>query len=171
MKRCTYISVIFVLLLASATFAQTADQIVKLSATIRPKNLSPAGQKVTALLTAKIEDGWHVHALSQVPGGPTTMVVTVRADQFFRLAAPVTSTKGENKFDANFEMNMDFYEGLVEVRVPLLVGAQVPAGTQKVRFDVLFQTCNETTCLPPTRVHLEAIAEIAGVMVRSGQQR
>jgi thiol:disulfide interchange protein len=133
---------------------------VKWSARIPSQGALKPGQKTSASLSAEIENGWHVYAISQPPGGPVAMAVTAPAGQPFRLAGAVTGTKPDHKFDPNFLINTSFYQQSLTLTVPLLVERSAHAGEQKAKIDVLFQTCNSSMCLPPTTAHLEATATI-----------
>src|SRR5260370_18069708 len=144
--------------------AQTAEQVVKWSARIPAQGTLRPGQKASASLSAEIESGWHVYAISQPPGGPVAMAVTVPAGQPFRLAGTVTGTRPEHKFDPNFLIDTFFHEESLKLTVPLLVERGAHAGEQKAKIDVLFQTCNKSMCLPPTTAHPEAPATIAGAI-------
>lgn len=151
-----------VLLLASGIcgVAQTADQIVKWSAKIPSQALVP-GAKAYAELTAQIESGWHVYAISQLPGGPTAMAVAVPEGQPFRLTGRVISTEPEHKFDPNFDIDTAFHLDNVQLKVPLQVESAAAPGVYDVKIDVVFQTCSESMCLPPATAHLVAKAKIA----------
>ncbi len=143
--------------------AQVPQEIVKWSATISAQHPLKPGARVTALLSAEIENGWHVYALSQAPGGPVALKITVPAGQSFRLAGSTTGTKPQRKYDPNFEIETEFYTESVKLSVPLMGEVNAPSGTHKIRIDVLFQACSEKLCLLPATTHLEVTADVAAL--------
>ncbi len=140
--------------LSAACSAQSANRIVQWSVSFpEHKQLNP-GAKTTAVVEAAIENGWHVYALSQVPGGPTPLTVKVPDNSVLNAAGLPTESKPESIFDKSFDMETQFYKHSFEIKVPLAVKATALLGDQSADIDVRFQTCNDNTCLPPTVIHL-----------------
>jgi len=146
-------------LAAPGLFAQTPDQIVHWSASIKPQTVKP-GEQPVASVTAKIENGWHVYSITQAPGGPIKTSVRVPDGQDLHLAGTVKGTKPEVSFDKNFNMNTEYYQHAVSLDAPLAVDNKATPGAKKVKIDVRFQTCSDRLCLPPSTVHLQADATV-----------
>lgn len=152
--------VLLYLALSAACGAQSANRIVQWSISIpEHKQLSP-GAKTTAVVEATIENGWHVYALSQGPGGPTPLTVKIPDNSVFKAAGVPTESKPESIFDKSFDMETQFHKHFFEVKFPLAVKANALLGDQTADIDVRFQTCNDNTCLPPTVIHLALQATI-----------
>ena len=149
-------AVIAVILASPSLHGQTAESIVRWSARAEQGQSIMPGQRTKVTIHAQIKEGWHVYAPNQAPGGPKAMAIEVPDNQPFRLSAPVKASTPQTKFDANFEMNTESYEGSFSVRVPLLVETNSQPGPADIQIDVTFQTCNQRTCLPPATVHLKA---------------
>lgn len=155
-----------VLLLVVSTVAidaQQASDIVHWAAKISPVHSLKPGEKATATLDAKIEEGWHVYSISQPPGGPATTVISVPSKQAIRLDGKVTGPVPESAYDPNFEMQTEFYEESAIFKVPLVVDSTAKAGPVKGAIDVLFQACNDRLCLPPTTIQVPLTFRVAGV--------
>ncbi len=148
-------------LLASSSLlvSQTPEQVAHWSAVIKPEALKP-GATAHAVVSAKIESGWHIYSVTQAPGGPTKAVVRVPDGQDIHVAGPVTGPKPETAFDKNFNINTEFYRHAVALDLPLTLDAKALPGTKKVKIDVRFQSCNDRLCLPPSTAHLEAPATV-----------
>jgi thiol:disulfide interchange protein DsbD len=126
-----------------------------------PDKAQRAGEKVSVELSAKIDSGWHLYSITQPPGGPTTTVISVPPKQVLEAAGTITGPVPQTAYDPNFEMDTEFYEELASFKVPLVVDSKAKPGPANVVIDVLFQVCNDTTCMPPTTVHVPLKVTIA----------
>jgi thiol:disulfide interchange protein len=147
--------------ICAPALAQTASQIVPWSIELRPAATLRSGEKATAHLSATIKTGWHVYALSQGPGGPTPLTLKLQDAPAFELSGLPKAATPLSLYDKNFEMETQFYEHSIEIDLPVAVKPAAPEGHQEATLDVHFQTCNETTCLPPSTAHLTFEATIA----------
>jgi thiol:disulfide interchange protein len=139
-------------LIGSSAFGQTAEEIVRWSA--HGPTSARAGALISIELQADIQKGWHVYSISQMPGGPETTVISFPGKQPFRQDGLLQPPMVHKAFDPNFNMETETYEGTVKFKIPVIVDAAAPVGNQKIAIDVLFQTCNDTMCLPPFTKHL-----------------
>jgi thiol-disulfide isomerase/thioredoxin len=105
-------------------------------------------------LNAEIEEGWHIYSISQAPGGPTTTVIRFPGNQPFRQDGAMEPPKPHKSFDPNFDMETQTYEGKINFKIPVSINTGAPLGGQKIAVNVLYQTCDESTCLPPYETHL-----------------
>ena len=121
-----------------------------------PRSMAP-GATITTTLTAQIDEGWYVYALSQKPGGPIPMHVALpkNAPAPFTLGAVTTTTPVKRKFDPNFQMETEIHEEIASYDVKNTIAARA-AGNQVLRLVITFQTCNERLCLPPKDEELRA---------------
>jgi thiol:disulfide interchange protein DsbD len=67
--------------------------------------------------------------------------------------------------DPNFEINTETHEGSATFRLPLVVVADASAGAQQLNIDVRFQACDDTKCLPPRTIKLNAPVTLAATAV------
>ena len=155
-SMCRWMVAIIAFLLMGATPGQTPGQtpedIVRWTAS-GPATAN-AGALLTVELNAEIEDGWHIYSISQIPGGPTTSVISYPGKQAFRQDGAMKPPLPQTSFDSNFKIETEIYEGKINFKIPLSLEAAVTLGNQKIAIDVLYQACNETTCLPPHTTHL-----------------
>jgi DsbC/DsbD-like thiol-disulfide interchange protein len=152
---------LLILLLVVGTlrgFAATPQPIQwTLSASVTGSQPMKKGASAVATLHAVIQRGWHLYALDQEPGGPIATKISLPARQSFVLDGDVDQPTPMVATDPNFNLETHFYEDHVTFTLPLKVTAQLRAGPNKVSVDVLYQTCNDTMCLPPTVVHLTSL--------------
>jgi len=121
------------------------------------------GATITTTLTALIDDGWYIYAVSQKPGGPIPMHVALppKSPSLFTLGAVTTSTPAKRKFDPNFQMETEVHEETASYDVTTLLPASALVGKHTLRLVVTFQTCNERLCLPPKDEELRAEIAVA----------
>ena len=103
------------------------------------------GANVTVELDAKIDSGWHLYSTnpSKASNIPTAIGVAAPA----KLVGKVVEEKPIRKFDNNFEAEVEFFENSAKFSVPVQLGSD-----GKAAVTVLFQTCNDRTCLPPKTI-------------------
>lgn len=150
---------IFVVVCCGRAEAQTpVHWTMKLS----PSGSVAPGGVLTATASAEIDAGWHVYALTQGPGGPHALDITVQKSSIFSLRGRPTSPPPTKAFDPNFNMETEFHEGSAVVTIPISVAKSAPSGAAKLDIDVSFQTCNERLCLPPATETLTATVVVQG---------
>src|SRR5262245_53389983 len=137
-----------------------------------PRTMAP-GAAITATLTAQIDEGWYIYALSQKPGGPIPMHVALpKGASRFTLGAITTSTPAKRKFDPNFQMETEIHQELASYDVKATLATGTPPGKNTLRLVVTFQTCNERLCLPPKDEELAAeIGTGTGELRGTGESR
>ena len=154
MKRLGAAVFLVSLAAAAVPVAATAQTPVPVQWSIAPlpATASTSTKPIDATLTAVIEEGWKVYSLTQAPGGPVALVITVPKEQRFSSAGPPAGPLPHVAFDPNFNFDTEYYEGKPTFKVPVRLSAGPGAATLKVL--VVYQTCNQRLCLPPTEVEL-----------------
>jgi DsbC/DsbD-like thiol-disulfide interchange protein len=132
------------------TYGQRPSEVVKWSAGATKST----AHATTVTLSATIQDGWHVYALSQPPGGPTPLKISVPAGAPFEIGAPIKEVNVTRHDDPNFKMETLYYLNAVTLHVAMKNTGAASATTIPV--DVRFQACNDRLCLPPYTAHLTA---------------
>ncbi len=136
--------------IALAARAQRPTDNVKWS--VEPIRVSASSAQVK--LSAAVQDGWHVYALSQPAGGPTPLKITVPTGSPYALEGPVAETGVVRHQDPNFNMETIYYLKAATFHVGLKPTGSAPADTAPI--DVRFQACSDRLCLPPYTAHLTA---------------
>jgi Disulphide bond corrector protein DsbC len=134
--------------------AQSPQEVAKWSASLEtPERVKPGGGAVIKL-SAEIRDGWHVYALSEPAGGPTPLKVTLGDNVLARLSGSASGDAPTRKHDPSFDLDTNFYEHALTLRVPIALKNESGAGARIIPVDVRFQSCTDRICLPPTTVRL-----------------
>jgi hypothetical protein len=110
--------------------------------------------EATVELSGQVEDGWHVYALTQPPGGPTPLRVTLDANAIAQEAGSPSATRPEKKYDPSFELETQYYAHSFTVYLPVRLSGEHSAGERRIPVSVRFQTCNGQVCEPPKTIHL-----------------
>jgi thiol:disulfide interchange protein DsbD len=137
-----------------------AQAPVRWSMTTDPTRVSP-GDRLQARVTAAIDDGWKVYALTQPAGGPFAASFKVPDGPLFAAAGAADGPLPHVAFDPNFNLETQYHEQEAAFLIPVRVAPAATPGTHALRVIVTFQTCNERLCLPPTDVALEAQVLVA----------
>ena len=145
-----------VLVLAATLAVQRPTDIVKWSAEAPAAGVR-AGTVARINLTARVEDGWKLYALSQPKGGPVPLGIAVAKDAPFTLAArqivaPAPKSQKDELFDGG---NTQYYEETASFVLPVTVPKTVAPGEHTVPIDVTFQACGKELCLRPFTQRLD----------------
>ncbi len=150
MRRITAIT-FAILVLASAVPAQTADDSPVHWSAAPPAAAVHAGERFDVKLSAKIDEGWHIYAVTQSPP-PIAARFKVLSGPPFEVSGTVRQSPPKEEFDPNFGIQVQLFYDVAEFWVPLQVASTAGPGDYDVRIQAFYQTCNNKTCLPPKGV-------------------
>ena len=133
---------------------------------------APQGAKVLATLRAKVDPGWHLYSLS-TPPPPIATTVQLADNPVFKVArvlqpAPIL------KFDPNFNAKTETFEGETAFLLELEVKKEAPTGPATITATPRYQTCSDTSCIPPKSKNVDASftidpnAKTAGISIPKG---
>lgn len=144
-----------ILALTSSLVPQRPTDIVKWSAE-PPAAGVRAGGVAKIGLTARVEEGWKLYAISQPKAGPIPLAIAVGKGAAFTLAAKeIVSPKPKVQQDQQFSTTTQYYENEAAFVLPVTVPQAVAPGEQIVPIDVTFQACGKELCLRPYTQRLE----------------
>jgi hypothetical protein len=139
--------------LCGAGAEQSPNSTVQWAAFVISTAAVTHGRTATVELSADVQEGWHVYALTQPPGGPTALHVTLDDNDVAQLVGVPSATIPEKRHDASFDLETQFYSHSFALRLPVRL-MQPAAGRQLIPVSVRFQTCSDRECQPPRTVHL-----------------
>jgi thiol:disulfide interchange protein DsbD len=143
---------------------------VNITVKIDQNQLKP-GQTAKLMITAKLDPGWHLYALTQPPP-PRAAQVKIDESGVFKLAGPVRQPKPKVYKDPNFsEPDKPFmsqaFENEVTFTAPIKVASDAKGGAQKLIAKFSYQVCDDQTCLRPTTKTLEVETTIVAASVKA----
>ncbi|HYN81034.1 MAG TPA: protein-disulfide reductase DsbD N-terminal domain-containing protein [Gemmatimonadaceae bacterium] len=121
-----------------------------------------AGTATTLRLAAAIDSGWYIYSITQKPGGPTPMTISVAPSPPFSLDGSAVGPQPIVIFDKEFGIETERYEGNPAFAVPVSVAATSGAETKTLDIKVRYQACNASFCLPARTTVLTTRVEVAG---------
>ncbi|MFV0593007.1 MAG: cytochrome c biogenesis protein CcdA [Draconibacterium sp.] len=139
MKKITLVFILFVVAIAAQ------------SQVVEPVTWSFSQNKVSEteydlVLTAKIDEGWHLYATKLPEGGPIQTTFYFENLENAELAGEITASKEAiDKFDQSFQLDVKYYEK----EVSFTQRVKVSADNATVSGYVEFMSCNDETCTPP----------------------
>lgn len=154
---------VFLALLCAAHgvgIAQVAEPTVEWAASWDAETEVKPGTLGTLNLSGVVQDGWHVYALTQPPGGPTALRVSIEDNPVAGLAGSPSGTSPEHRHDPSFNLDTQFYTHSFAVHVPVALKPRVGAGRQLIPVSVRFQTCSARECQPPRTIHLSVPIDV-----------
>ena len=123
--------------------------------------------KFDLVMTADIDNGWHLYAMDIAEGGPIATSFTFEEPAGYSLEGkPVATDKPEVKFDNSFGMDIGMHSVRAGFRQKITVN-QYPA---TIKGFVTFMSCDDKQCLPPRDVEFSVVISGVGAASASGEQ-
>jgi DsbC/DsbD-like thiol-disulfide interchange protein len=151
-------------LIAGPIAAQDPGPIT--AAVVKPQtfvslNPVPRGQEFQIAVTAEIAHGYHMnsHHPSDAYLIPTTLTPQLPAG--FEVLDTIYPAGRQQKFTFSPDKPLDVYSGSVTLKVKIRAGANVPLGAATIPMILRYQACNDSTCLPPVKLPVEAKITVA----------
>ncbi|MFN2531239.1 MAG: redoxin domain-containing protein [Pyrinomonadaceae bacterium] len=126
-----------------------------------------AGDRFNAQLIATIDEGWHLYSPDQSSGGPLPTRIKLMETEAFKLAGDIDIPPPQVTFDPVFKMETQIFEGEAMFMLPIVVNADAASGEHMLAVSVTFQSCNQTTCLPPKAVKVTSELKIVAGIART----
>ena len=151
---------------ASAADTAPFDPLASISAALgSPAQVTAAiepgaGQGIL-VVTATLEEGWHLYSLEQKPGGPQPTKITVAADSPLKLAGPFRPDAAPHRRTIKDVpgwngLVVEEHAGTVTWRAPLALNPDGKAA--EVHGSVSLQLCRDNACTPPETIPFKAVA-------------
>lgn len=122
--------------------------------TISPARIDGGGSG-SVTLSAKIDDGWHIYAVTQGPGGPVPTRITLAPGQALGISTdPLVSPAPKTEMDESFGIPVQMHER--QVAFTMKMKADTRAKLDSVHVRARYQACNASLCLPPQTAQLSA---------------
>jgi DsbC/DsbD-like thiol-disulfide interchange protein len=120
------------------------------------------GRTLPVAVQADIAKGWHIYSLSQKPGGPIPLRLTLVGAADVVIRGVINAPKPERAFDKNFGLETELYSGSPRFTIPVGIAGRSPAGIRKLQVAARYQVCSDKLCLPPRTDKLDLTLRVTG---------
>lgn len=121
-----------------------------------------AGEVFNVKVEATIEGDWHLYSVLNDPdAGPYPTTFSSAINQM-TIAGPVQETEAILAFDPNFNTELGWHSNRAEFTIPVAFRTDLQ-GEQPVHLEVLYQVCDDRSCLPPKTKSIEGTILLAGI--------
>lgn len=121
-----------------------------------------AGEVFNVTVEATIEGDWHLYSILNDPdAGPFPTTFSSGTSQM-AVAADPTESEADVQFDPNFETELGWHSKSAQFVIPIAFKPDL-SGEQTVLLEVLYQVCDDKSCLPPKTKQIEGVVELVGV--------
>jgi hypothetical protein len=158
--RALCVAVAFGVVVSEASIAQEDERTVDWTASWSAGGGVGPAEQGTLELSGVVQEGWHVYALTQQPGGPTALRISIEDNPVASQAGAASGTPPESRHDPSFNLDTQFYTHSFAIHVPVAVKSAVAAGGQVIPVSVRFQTCSARECRPPRTIQLSVPIEV-----------
>ena len=139
----------FLLISMAIVNAQVLEPV---SWTFKSEKKSDTGYEI--IMTASIDDTWHLYAMDIPEGGPIATSFKFDTLEFYTLdGKPVAVNEPEVKFDNSFGMDIGMHSGTAEFRQKITVN-KLPVTVSGI---VTFMSCDDSQCLSPRDVEFSVV--------------
>lgn len=151
-----------VLLMISPFFvnAQMLDPVTY-EVTEAPENVK-AGEAFEISIKANIEGKWHLYSIANDPDAGPYPTQFSSQNPKLQIAGNVGESDPEIEFDPNFETELGWHTSEATFTVPLAFQTDA-SGQSMIDLQVLYQVCDDKSCLPPKRKSITQAITISGV--------
>ena len=143
------------------SWAQDQHIAPKASSVVKPQIFAsldpiPRGREFQIAVVIEIARGYHMnsHHPSDAYLIPTTLTPQLPAG--FQLVDTIYPDGHLQKFSFSPDKPLDVYSGSVTVKLKLQAQASAPLGPISIPMTLRYQACNDSTCLPPVRLPVDA---------------
>ena len=130
------------LILSLSSFAQIYDP-VKWSTSVEKISDS----EFDLIITASIEDGWHLYSQNVPENGPIATSFTFEKNDDYELVGGTIEEEGHTVFDPVFQMKIKYFEEKATFKQRVKIHSE-KAST--IVGELEFMVCDDESCLPPT---------------------
>ena len=121
-----------------------------------------AGEVFNVTVEATIDGDWHLYSVLNDPdAGPYPTTFSSASNQMV-VAGEVEESDAVIAFDPNFETELGWHSKGAEFTIPVAFRTELQ-GEQTILLEVLYQVCDDVSCLPPKTKQIESVVNLEGV--------
>lgn len=121
-----------------------------------------AGQVFSVTVKADIDGKWHLYSISNDPDAGPFPTEFSSASTHMAIAGEVEESEAVMAFDPNFNTDLGWHSESAEFTIPIAFRSTLQ-GVQPIELEVLYQVCDDRSCLPPKTKQIEGEVVLAGM--------
>jgi DsbC/DsbD-like thiol-disulfide interchange protein len=156
----------------SNTLASGQEALPSPAAVVKPQTFVslepvPRGKSFEVAVVVEIAKGFHMN--SHKPTDPYLIPTTLtpQLPTGFEVADTLYPEGHEEKFSFSPNKPLSVYTGKVTLRLKLTAHADAGLGATTIPITLRYQACNDTTCLQPVKIPVDAKFEVAAAGAKS----
>jgi Disulphide bond corrector protein DsbC len=143
------------------SLAQDQHIAPKASSVVKPQIFAsldpiPRGREFQIAVVIEIARGYHMNSHHPSDAYLIATTLTPQLPAGFQLVDTIYPDGHLQKFSFSPDKPLDVYSGSVTVKLKLQAQASAPLGPISIPMTLRYQACNDSTCLPPVRLPVEA---------------
>lgn len=121
-----------------------------------------AGEVFNVTVDASIDGEWHLYSILNDPdAGPYPTQFSTPSPQM-AIAGDVQESDAVIAFDPNFSTDLGWHSSSAQFTIPIAFRPSL-RGNQTILLEVLYQVCDDVSCLPPKTKQIKGEVALAGV--------
>lgn len=153
-----FLFIVFLFTINSVT-AQIYDPV---SFTSSVKELGD--NKYTLIITAKIDNGWHIYSQNVPKGGPAPTGFTFPKSKNYKTIGGVTELEGHEVDDPVFQMRIKYFADKAVFTQNI---ERRSADAFNINATIFFMVCNDNSCLPPSEKEVQFVFKKSAVPIQN----
>jgi thioredoxin:protein disulfide reductase len=153
----------------SASFvaaAQSSTDVPNPAAIVKPRafvSLAPVprGKEFQVAVAVEIAHGYHMNSHHPTDQYLIATTLTPKLPAGFELLDTLYPAGHVEKFSFSPDKGLDVYSGSVTLKLRMIAHNDAPIGAVTFPVTLRYQTCNDTTCLPPVKVPVDIRVDVA----------
>lgn len=121
-----------------------------------------AGEIFEVVIEAEIESPWHLYSILNHPDAGPYPTSFSSASNKMAIAGEIRETEAVIAFDPNFNIDLGWHSGNPKFTIPIAFRGDLQ-GVETIMIDVLYQVCDDRSCLPPKTKTIEGLVTISGI--------
>jgi hypothetical protein len=157
---------------AAANATQDASALPSPSAVVKPAayvslDPVPRGREFQIAIVVEIARGFHMNSHKPTDQYLIPTTLTAQLPAGLQLLDTIYPDGRLEKFSFSPTKPLDVYSGTVTFRIRVAAGTDAALGATTIPIILRYQACNDTTCLQPVKVPVDAKLEVAGTGAKS----
>ena len=121
-----------------------------------------AGEVFNVVVEATIEGDWHLYSVLNDPDAGPYPTTFSSGSSNMAIAGEVEETEAVIAFDPNFNTELGWHSDTAHFTIPIAFRGELD-GNQEIFLEVLYQVCDDRSCLPPKTKEIRGEIVLAGV--------